>query len=167
MARIRRRSGALYFHLFGDKFTVSSNGAIAYGFDAGSGSAANVYDFGSIGPKTPPNSTWFEYGASVNYRVSDRLLASAFVLGTAGGDCRDDAAWRRQLAILILREEDLTATFAITSTSPLIARHTPGGFTQNRICAAPPLGPPAPAAALEAAMALSRRSRLAGFSMPG
>ena len=61
------------------------SGGVAHGFGAGSGSVVNVYDFGPIAPNALPNTTWFEYGARIGYRVSDSLVVDAFVVGTAGG----------------------------------------------------------------------------------
>jgi autotransporter-associated beta strand protein len=80
------RLGGQYTHLFGDNIEVNVSGAVARGFGAGTGSVANVTDFGPIGPTGLPTSTWFEYGARIGYRVSDRLVVDAFVLGAVGGE---------------------------------------------------------------------------------
>ncbi len=78
--------GGQITHLFNGNIEANVSGAVAYGFGAGAGAAVNVYDFGPIAPNALPNSTWFEYGARIGYRFSDRLVVDAFVLGTAGGE---------------------------------------------------------------------------------
>ncbi len=78
------RLGGQYTHLFNGKFEVNGTFAIAYGFGAGSGSVANIVDFGTIAPTQIANGYWFEYGARVGYRVSDKMVLDAFVLGTVG-----------------------------------------------------------------------------------
>ncbi len=80
------RLGAQYTHLFYGNVEANVSAAVAYGFGAGSGSFVDVADFGPIAPSSLPNSTWFEYGARVGYRFSDRLVVDAFLLGTAGGE---------------------------------------------------------------------------------
>jgi hypothetical protein len=80
------RLGGQYTHLFGDNIEVNVSGAVARGFGAGNGSVVNVTDFGPIGQTALPTSTWFEYGARIGYRVSDRLVVDAFVLGAVGGE---------------------------------------------------------------------------------
>src|SRR5208283_1710837 len=78
--------GAQITHLFNGNIEANLSGAVAYGFGAGAGAAVNVYDFGPIAPNALSNTTWFEYGARVGYRFSDRLVVDAFLLGTAGGE---------------------------------------------------------------------------------
>ncbi len=80
------RLGGQWTHLFGDNIEVNVSGAVARGFGTANGSVANVTDFGPIGPTGLPTSTWFEYGARIGYRVSDRLVVDAFVLGAVGGE---------------------------------------------------------------------------------
>ena len=80
------RFGGQYTHLFADNIEVNVSGAVAHGFDGGRATTVNVLDFGPVAPNALPNTTWFEYGARVGYRFSDRVVADAFVLGTAGGD---------------------------------------------------------------------------------
>ena len=80
------RLGGQWTHLFGDNIEVNVSGAVARGFGTTNGSVANVTDFGAIGPTGLPTSTWFEYGARIGYRVSDRLVVDAFVLGAVGGE---------------------------------------------------------------------------------
>ena len=79
------RLGAQYTHLFNGNIEANVSGAVAYGFGAGSGATVNVTDFGPIAPGALPNTTWFEYGARVGYRVNNNMVVDAFVLGTAGG----------------------------------------------------------------------------------
>jgi hypothetical protein len=43
------------------------------------------FDFGTIAPYPIPNSSWFEYGARIGYRVNERLVVDAFAVGVAGG----------------------------------------------------------------------------------
>jgi len=80
------RLGGQWTHLFNGKFEANGTLAVAYGFDAGSGSQVNVYDFGAIAPFPIKNSYWLEYGARIGYRVRDRMVLDAFILGTAGGE---------------------------------------------------------------------------------
>ena len=79
------RLGAQYTHLFNGNIEVNVGGALAYGFGAGAGAPFNISQFGTIAPGAISNSAWFEYGARVGYRMTDRLVVDAFVLGTAGG----------------------------------------------------------------------------------
>ncbi len=60
--------------------------AVAYGFGAGIGSQWNVYGYGLVAPFPVNNSVWYEWGARVGYRLADRMVVDAFVLGTFGGD---------------------------------------------------------------------------------
>ncbi len=80
------RIGAQYTHLFAGKFEVNVSGALAYGFGAGFGSQVNVLDFGTVAPYPISNSTWFEYGARIGYRVNERFVVDGFVVGAAGGE---------------------------------------------------------------------------------
>ncbi len=80
------RLGGQYTHLFFGTVEANVGGAVAYGFGAGAGTFVNVYEFGPIAPGAVPNSTWFEYGGRLGYRVNRNLVVDAFVLGTAGGD---------------------------------------------------------------------------------
>ena len=79
------RLGAQYTHLFNGNIEVNVSAAVAYGFGAGAGAPFNVFEFGTIAPGAIANSAWFEYGARVGYRVTDRLVVDGFLLGTAGG----------------------------------------------------------------------------------
>ena len=79
------RAGAQWTHLFNGKFEVNVSGAVAYGFGIQSGSVYNVADFGAIAPYPIANSTWLEYGGRVGYRVGERMVIDAFLLGTVGG----------------------------------------------------------------------------------
>ena len=79
------RLGAQYTHLFNGNIEVNVGGALAYGFGAGAGAPFNISQFGTIAPGAISDSAWFEYGARVGYRMTDRLVVDAFVLGTAGG----------------------------------------------------------------------------------
>jgi hypothetical protein len=80
------RLGGQYTHLFAGKFEANVSAAVAYGFDAGTGSQVNVFDFGEISPFPIKNSYWLEYGARIGYRFGERTVIDAFVLGTAGGE---------------------------------------------------------------------------------
>jgi hypothetical protein len=79
------RLGGQYTHLFNGNIEVNVTAAVAYGFGAGAGAPFNVFEFGTIAPGAIADSAWFEYGARVGYRVTDRLVLDAFLLGTAGG----------------------------------------------------------------------------------
>ena len=79
------RLGAQYTHLFNGNIEVNVSAAVAYGFGAGAGAPFNVFEFGTIAPGAIADSAWFEYGARVGYRVTDRLVVDGFLLGTAGG----------------------------------------------------------------------------------
>jgi len=79
------RLGAQYTHLFNGVIEANVSAAVAYGFGSGAGTFVNVYDFGPIAPGAVPNSTWFEYGGRVGYRVNNNMVVDAFMLGTAGG----------------------------------------------------------------------------------
>ena len=79
------RLGGQYTHLFNGNIEVNVSAAVAYGFGAGAGAPFNVFEFGTIAPGAIANSAWFEYGARVGYRFTDRLVVDGFLLGTAGG----------------------------------------------------------------------------------
>jgi hypothetical protein len=79
------RLGAQYTHLFNGVIETNVSAAVAYGFGTGSGATVNVFDFAPVAPGALPNTTWFEYGARVGYRVNNNMVVDAFVLGTAGG----------------------------------------------------------------------------------
>ena len=79
------RFGAQYTHLFGGRFEANVSGAVAYGFNATNGSQWNIADFGVISPYQIGNSVWYEWGARVGYRVGERMVVDAFILGTYGG----------------------------------------------------------------------------------
>ena len=80
------RVGGQYTHLFGGRFEVNASAAVAYGFGAGIGPQWNVYDFGPVAPYPIANSAWCEWGARVGYRVANRMVIDAFLLGTMGGE---------------------------------------------------------------------------------
>ncbi|HTR12526.1 MAG TPA: hypothetical protein VMI72_04520 [Roseiarcus sp.] len=80
------RVGGQYTHLFFGKVEGNISAAVAYGFDGNFGSSVNVYDFGTVSPyPVSGNSTWVEYGARIGYRLKDRMVLDAFVVGTFGG----------------------------------------------------------------------------------
>jgi hypothetical protein len=79
------RVGAQYTRLFFGNLEANVSAAVSYGFGAGRGAPVDVFDNGPIRPNALPNTTWFEYGARLGYRVSDQFVIDAFVLGTAGG----------------------------------------------------------------------------------
>jgi hypothetical protein len=79
------RFGVQYTHLFNGNIEVNVGAAVAYGFGAGAGAPFNIFEFGTLAPGAIADSAWFEYGARVGYRVTDRVVVDAFVLGTAGG----------------------------------------------------------------------------------
>ncbi len=79
------RFGAQYTHLFGGRFEANVSGAVAYGFNSTNGSQWSVADFGAISPYPIGNSVWYEWGARVGYRVSQRMVVDGFILGTFGG----------------------------------------------------------------------------------
>ncbi len=79
------RVGAQYTHLFGGQFEANVSGAVAYGFNSTNGSQWNIADFGAISPYPIGNSVWYEWGARVGYRVSQRMVVDGFILGTFGG----------------------------------------------------------------------------------
>jgi hypothetical protein len=79
------RLGGQYTHLFNGNIEVNVSAAVAYGFGAGAGAPFNVFQFGTIAPGAIADSAWFEYGARLGYRFTDRLVVDGFLLGTAGG----------------------------------------------------------------------------------
>jgi hypothetical protein len=79
------RVGGQYTHLLGGRFELNGSFAVAYGFDATSGSQWDVLNFGTVPPYSIGNSVWYEWGARVGYRFSQRMVIDAFVLGTLGG----------------------------------------------------------------------------------
>ena len=79
------RIAAQYTHLFASKFEVNVSAGLAYGFGGHSGSVYNVFDFGTFAPYPIQNSYWLEYGGRVGYRLQDRMVIDAFVIGTVGG----------------------------------------------------------------------------------
>ena len=79
------RVGAQYTHLFGGRFEANVSGAVAYGFNSTNGSQWSVADFGAISPYPIGNSVWYEWGARIGYRVSQRMVVDGFILGTFGG----------------------------------------------------------------------------------
>ncbi|HLX97889.1 MAG TPA: autotransporter outer membrane beta-barrel domain-containing protein, partial [Roseiarcus sp.] len=79
------RFGVQYTHLFNGNIEANVGAAVAYGFGAGAGAPFNIFEFGTLAPGAIANSAWFEYGARLGYRVTDRVVVDAFVLGTAGG----------------------------------------------------------------------------------
>ncbi|MBV8441255.1 MAG: hypothetical protein JO312_11995, partial [Hyphomicrobiales bacterium] len=83
------RLGGQWTHLFNGNIEVNASAAVAHSFGAGSGTFVTVYDFGPVAPGAVPNSTWFEYGGRVGYRVNKNLVVDAFLLGTAGGQVGD------------------------------------------------------------------------------
>src|SRR5574337_724779 len=80
------RVGAQYTHLFYGKVEGNVSAAVAYGFDGNFGSAVNIFDFGTVSPYPIGNSAWVEYGARIGYRLKDRMVLDAFVVGTFGGE---------------------------------------------------------------------------------
>jgi hypothetical protein len=68
---------------------VNGSAAVAHSFGAGAGTFVDIYGFGPVAPGAVPNSTWFEYGGRVGYRVNNHLVVDAFLLGTAGGEVGD------------------------------------------------------------------------------
>ncbi len=79
------RLGAQYTHLFGGRFEANVSGAVAYGFNSTNDSQWSVANFGAISPYPIGNSVWYEWGARVGYRVSQRMVVDGFILGTFGG----------------------------------------------------------------------------------
>ncbi len=79
------RLGGQYTHLFGGQFEANVSAAVAYGFNSLNSAQWNVADYGSIAPYPIGNSVWYEWGARVGYRVSQRMVIDAFLLGTLGG----------------------------------------------------------------------------------
>ena len=80
------RIGGQWTHLFAGVVEVNASGAVAHGFGGGEGNFVNIYELGPIAPGAVPDSTWFEYGARVGYRVNQNFVVDAFLLGTAGGE---------------------------------------------------------------------------------
>ena len=80
------RAGGQYTHLFNGNIEVNVSAAVAYGFGAGSGNQFSVVDFGSIAPYPIANSYWLEYGGRVGYRLPNKMVLDAFLLGTAFGE---------------------------------------------------------------------------------
>ncbi len=80
------RIGAQYTHLFAGRIEANVNAALAYGFDNKFGSQVTIVDFGGVSPYPLLNSAWAEFGGRLAYRVSQNLVADAFLLGTIGGE---------------------------------------------------------------------------------
>ena len=80
------RFGGQYTHLFNGNIEVNVSAAVAYGFGAGSGNQFSVVDFGTISPYPIANSYWLEYGGRVGYRLPNKMVLDAFLLGTAFGE---------------------------------------------------------------------------------
>ena len=80
------RAGGQYTHLFNGNIEVNVSAAVAYGFGAGSGNQFSVVDFGTIAPYPIANSYWLEYGGRVGYRLPNKMVLDAFLLGTAFGE---------------------------------------------------------------------------------
>jgi hypothetical protein len=80
------RVGGQYTHLFNGNIEVNVSAAVAYGFGAGSGNQFSVVDFGTIAPYPIANSYWLEYGGRVGYRLPNKMVLDAFLLGTAFGE---------------------------------------------------------------------------------
>ena len=64
---------------------IHVSAAVAYGFNSINSAQWNIADFGLIAPTGIGNSVWYEWGARVGYRVSQRMVVDAFLLGTLGG----------------------------------------------------------------------------------
>ena len=79
------RVGGQYTHLFGGQFEANVSAAVAYGFNSINSAQWNIADYGLIAPYPIGNSVWYEWGARVGYRVSQRMVVDAFLLGTLGG----------------------------------------------------------------------------------
>ena len=80
------RVGGQYTHLFNGNIEVNVSAAVAYGFGAGSGNQFNIADFGTVAPYPIANSYWLEYGGRVGYRLNNKMVLDAFLLGTAFGE---------------------------------------------------------------------------------
>ena len=79
------RLGGQYTHLFAGQFEANVSGAVAYGFNSVNSAQWTVSDFGLVTPSPIGNSVWYEWGARVGYRVAERMVIDAFVIGTLGG----------------------------------------------------------------------------------
>ena len=80
------RLGAQYTHLFNGNIEVNVSGGGRLRFRRRrSGATSTLPTSVPIAPGALPNTTWFEYGARVGYRVNNNMVVDAFVLGTAGG----------------------------------------------------------------------------------
>jgi hypothetical protein len=79
------RLGGQYTHLFGGRYEVNVSGAVAYGFNSNNSSQWSIADYGLVSPYPIGNSVWCEWGARVGYRLGQRMVVDAFVLGTLGG----------------------------------------------------------------------------------
>lgn len=80
------RLGAQYTHLFNGQFEGNVSVAVSYGFNAGVGSQWDISGYGPVVAGPIANSVWYEWGARVGYRVAQRMVVDAFVLGTLGGE---------------------------------------------------------------------------------
>jgi hypothetical protein len=76
--------GAQYTHLVADNFEVNVNGGVARSFASVVGVGSSVDAFGGVSGSAPGPITWFEYGGRVGYRVSQKMVVDAFLLGTLG-----------------------------------------------------------------------------------
>ena len=80
------RLGAQYTHLFLGKFETNVSVAVAYGFNAQTGTVSSFADFGTVAPYPIGNSFWYEYGGRIGYRLANRMVLDMFLLGTFGGE---------------------------------------------------------------------------------
>jgi hypothetical protein len=80
------RLGGQYTHLFGGRYEANVSAAVAYGFNSVNSSQWTIADYGTIAPYPIGNSVWYEWGARLGYRLSQRMVLDAFVIGTLGGE---------------------------------------------------------------------------------
>ena len=78
------RVGAQYTRLFATNLEINVNAAIAHSFAGAVGIGLQIDAFGPILASVPKPATWAELGGRLGYRISDRTVVDAFLLGTVG-----------------------------------------------------------------------------------
>jgi hypothetical protein len=78
--------GGQYTHLFGQHVEANVSAGYAVAFGSNYGASASISGFGPASGVAPASFDWVALGGRLSYRFSRRLIADAFVLGTAGAE---------------------------------------------------------------------------------
>ncbi len=78
--------GGQYTHLFGEHIEANISAGYAQAFGADYGASAVISGFGAAAGTAPSTFGWAELGGRLSYRLSQKLTADAFVLGTVGAE---------------------------------------------------------------------------------